>query len=384
MKLALVHDHLIQEGGAEKVLRVFQDMYGDAPTYTLLYEPKRMEPDLRERDIRTSFLQKIPFATNRYRWLLPLMPAATEGYDLSDYQVVLSSSSAFAKGIITRPGTIHVCYCHTPTRYLWSDTHSYIEELKANRLVKAFLPVVLHRLRIWDRMTADRVDHFIANSKAVAERIRKYYDRDAEVIYPPVETSKFSISNAEKKYFLAGGRLVPYKRFDLVIQAFNRTGLPLVIFGDGPLFSEYVKMARPNIKFAGRVTDEEKARLYQDAIAFINPQEEDFGITAVEAMASGRPVIAYRKGGALETVREGVSGEFFDDQEWEDLAATLIRFDHTRYDPRQVRAHAKSFDVEEFKRKMRAYLGSLTEKDRREERLEKIQAYIEKATYETP
>lgn len=352
MKLALVHDHLMQEGGAEKVLRAFKDVYGDAPTFTLLYDPKRMSDDLSAWDVRTSFLQRIPLLNRRYRWLLPLMPAATESYDLADFDVVLSSSSAFAKGVITRPGTTHICYCHTPTRYLWSDTHSYVEELSANRIVKALLPMALHKLRVWDRMSADRVDHFIANSKTVAERIRKYYDRDSEVIYPPVETSKFRIAKEKEDYFLAGGRLVPYKRFDLIIRAFNRTGLPLVIFGDGPLFDEYVRMAKPNIKFAGRVSDERKAELYAKARAFINPQEEDFGITAVEAMAAGTPVIAYRAGGAMETVVEGVTGEFFDEQEWEDLAATLIRFDDAKFDPQAIRTHAMSFDIEVFKKKI--------------------------------
>lgn len=349
MKIALVHDHLMQEGGAERVLRVFKDVYRDAPTYTLLYEPARMGADLRQWDIRTSFLQRIPILHNRYRWLLPLMPAATESYDLSGFDVVLSSSSAFAKGIITRPGTVHLCYCHTPTRYLWNDTHSYVEELSANRLVKAFLPILLHKMRVWDRMSADRVDHFIANSKTVAERIHKYYDRKAEVIYPPVETSKFSLAEKKGDFYLAGGRLVPYKRFDLIIEAFNHTGLPLVIFGDGPLFDEYVAMAQPNIRFAGRVSEARKAKLFAEAKAFINPQEEDFGITTVEAMAAGTPVIAYRKGGATETVIEDETGVFFDDQEWEDLAATVIRFADMTFDPKHIRAYAKTFDVEVFK-----------------------------------
>ncbi len=357
MRIALVHDHLVQDGGAEKVLLALQDVFPGAPTYTLLYDPKRVSGEFASKDIRTSFLQKIPFALRKYQWLLPLMPAATEAHDLSSYDVVISSSSAFAKGIITRPGAIHVCYCHTPTRYLWSDTHSYVQELKAPRALKAGLPILLNKLRVWDRLSADRVDRFIANSATVAGRIRKYYERPSDVIHPPVETEKFSVSEAPGTYFLAGGRLVSYKRFDLIIQAFNRTGLPLKIFGDGPLAAEYRRNARPNIEFVGKVDDARKAELYRGAIAFIHPQEEDFGITALESMASGRPVIAYRKGGALETVVDGVTGEFFDDQEWEELATAVIRFDASKYDARTIREHAERFDVKAFKRRIAAYVS---------------------------
>jgi len=352
MKIALVHDHLVQDGGAEKVLLALQDVFPNAPTYTLLYDPKRVSAEFAGKDIRTSFLQRLPFGLKKYQWLLPFMPAATESYDLSAFDVVVSSSSAFAKGVITRPGAVHICYCHTPTRYLWSDTHSYVRDVKAPKLLKIGLPMLLNKLRIWDRLSADRVDRFVANSRTVADRIRKYYDRDSVVIHPPVETEKFSISDAPGTYFLAGGRLVSYKRFDLVIQAFNRLGLPLKIFGDGPLFEPYRKEARPNIEFTGKVSDEEKAALYRGAIAFIHPQEEDFGITALESMASGRPVIAYRKGGALETVVEGVTGAFFEDQEWEELATAVIRFDASAYDPRAIRAHAEAFDVALFKRRI--------------------------------
>lgn len=352
MKIALVHDHLVQDGGAEKVLLALQDVFPSAPTYTLLYDPKRVSAEFASKDIRTSFLQRLPFGLKKYQWLLPFMPAATESYDLSDFDVVVSSSSAFAKGVITRPGAIHICYCHTPTRYLWSDTHSYVQELRAPKLLKLGLPMLLNKLRIWDRLSADRVDRFVANSRTVADRIRKYYDRGSDIIHPPVETEKFSISDAPGTYFLAGGRLVSYKRFDLVIQAFNRLSLPLKIFGDGPLYAQYRKQARSNIEFTGKVTDEEKASLYRDAIAFIHPQEEDFGITALESMASGRPVIAYRKGGALETVVEGLSGAFFDDQEWEELATAVIRFDAAAYDSRAIRAHADAFDAAVFKRRI--------------------------------
>jgi glycosyltransferase involved in cell wall biosynthesis len=357
MKVALVHDHLVQDGGAEKVLLALQEIFPNAPTFTLLYDPKRVSKEFAGKDIRTSFLQKLPFGLKKYQWFLPLMPAATESHDLSEFDVVISSSSAFAKGVITKPGTLHVCYCHTPTRYLWSDTHSYVQELNANRLAKALLPILLNRLRVWDRLSSDRVDRFIANSRTVAERIRKYYARDSEIIYPPVEIEKFSVAKQPGTYFLAGGRLVSYKRFDLIIQAFNRLSLPLKIFGDGPLASEYRKNARPNITFTGKVSDAEKSELYKGAIAFIHPQEEDFGITALESMAAGRPVIAYGVGGALETVIPGVTGEFFGDQEWEGLAATIIRFNPSSYDSETIRAHAESFDVSVFKRRIAAFVS---------------------------
>lgn len=358
MKVALVHDHLMQDGGAEKVLLALQETFPEAPTYTLLYAPDRVAPEFRVRDIRTSFLQRMPLGLRRYQWFLPLMPAATESHDLSGFDVVLSSSSAFAKGVLTRPGTVHVCYCHTPTRYLWSDTHSYVQELQANPAVKRLLPMMLSRLRIWDRMAADRVDRFIANSLTVADRIRKYYGRDSDVIHPPVETGKFSVAEVPGNYWLAGGRLVSYKRFDLVIRAFNDLGLPLKIFGDGPLYKELRSMARPNVEFVGKVGDADKAALYRKALAFLHPQEEDFGITAIEAMASGRPVIAYRKGGAVETVVAGVTGDFFDGQSWEDVRDAVIRLDPADFDPFAIRAHALRYDVGAFKERIAAYVDA--------------------------
>jgi len=351
VKLALVHDHLIQDGGAEKVLRVFHDLWPAAPTFTLLYE-KTAFPDFQNKTIKTSWLQKLPLALKKYQWYLPLMPAATEGYNLSNFDVVVSSSSAFSKGAITKPGTTHICYCHTPTRYLWSDTHSYISELHAPKFIKMFLPPLLSHLRVWDHAAAQRVDVFVANSKTVQDRIKKYYNRDSVIIHPPVETEKFSISSEPKKYFLVGGRLVPYKRYDLIVEAFNRTGLPLKIFGTGPIENDLKKIAKPNIEFLGRISDEERAKLFAGCLAFLHPQEEDFGITPVEAMAAGRPVIAYRKGGAMETVVEGVTGEFFDEQIWEELADHLIRFDEKKYNPQTIKTHAEKFGVERFKNKM--------------------------------
>ncbi|MFA6131937.1 MAG: glycosyltransferase [Patescibacteria group bacterium] len=352
MKLALVHDHLIQDGGAEKVLRVMQDIWPKAPTYALFYD-KNNFPDFQEKEIRTSFLQKLPLALKKYQWYIGLMPAATEGHNLSEFDVVVSSSSAFSKGVITRPDAKHICYCHTPTRYLWSDTHSYVAELRAPKILKMFLPPVLSRLRSWDQIAAQRVDLFVANSKTVQERIKKYYGRDSVVIHPPVETEKFSISHEPKKYFLVGGRLVPYKRYDLIVEAFNRTGLPLKIFGTGPMEADLKKQAKGNIEFLGRISDEERAKLYSGCLAFLHPQEEDFGITAVEAMAAGRPVIALKKGGATETVVEGVTGEFFEEQIWEELADRVLRFDETKYNPEVIKAHAEKFGVEQFKQQMR-------------------------------
>ncbi|MDG1950207.1 MAG: glycosyltransferase [bacterium] len=355
MKIALVHDYLIQSGGAEKVVDVMHGIWPKAPLYTLLFDPKNL-PEFEGRDIRTSFLKRLPLARRKYQWYLPLMPTATEHYNLKDFDIVISSTSAFAKGVITGENTLHICYCHTPTRYLWSDTHSYIEELRIPRFVKALLPPVLSRLRIWDKQAADRVDLFIANSETVKQRIKKYYRKDAHVIHPPVDTHLYNISNKPKEYFLIGGRLVAYKRYDMVIEAANRTGLPLKIFGSGPVEADLKKMAGPNVEFLGRVDEKTKAKLYANAKAFINPQEEDFGITPVESMAAGRPVIAWRKGGATETVKEGVSGEFFDEQSWEELADHMIRFDESKYDARKIKAHAETFSRKNFETKLMAFI----------------------------
>lgn len=347
MKIAIIHDHLIQDGGAEQVLRVLQTMWPEAPTYTLVFDASTF-PDLKEKDVRTSFMQRLPMSLRRYQWYIALMPTATESYDLRGFDVVVSSSSAFSKGILTHPGTIHVCYCHTPTRYLWSDAEQRVQELSAPGFVKALLRPLLSSLRVWDRQAAERVDYFIANSSTVQSRIQKYYNRDSEVIYPPVDVSRFEISHEPKTYFLAGGRLVASKRFDLIVEAANKTGIAVKIFGSGPEEARLRAMAKPNVEFLGRVSAEEQARLYANARAYLHPQLEDFGIAAVESMAAGRPVIAFGEGGATETVIDGVTGEFFTEQSWEELADHLIRFDDTRYIPEHIRAHAQQFSTKAF------------------------------------
>jgi len=357
-KIALIHDYLVQDGGAEKVLRAFVELYPEAPIFTIVHDPKNTNPFFNDKKINNSFLQKIPGGVRKYQWYLFLMPSAIESHRLNGYDIVISSASSFAKGVITDPNTKHICYCHTPTRYLWNDSHNYLKELKVNPLIKKILPLTLNRLRLWDRLASDRVDYFVANSQTVAGRIKKYYNRDAEVIYPPVEFDKFFISQNEKKYFLAGGRLVPYKRFDLVVKAFSRLGVPVKIFGIGPEFRHLKKIAKKNVEFLGKVSDSQKAELYADCLAYLNPQEEDFGITTIEAMASGRPVIAYRGGGAQETVLEGVTGEFFDEQIWEDLADRILRFRSDVYDPMTIRNHALNFSWENFKKRFASFVDS--------------------------
>ncbi|HTK04296.1 MAG TPA: glycosyltransferase [Candidatus Eisenbacteria bacterium] len=356
MRIALVHDYLVQDGGAERVLQAFQEIWPKAPTFALLYDPSRMGTGFRGKDIRTSFLQQVPFALKRYKWFMPLMPMATERHNVNDFDVVLSSTSAFAKGVITRPETLHICYCHTPTRYLWSDTHSYINEVGIPRPIRHIVPMMLTDIRVWDRLAADRVDRFIANSATVGKRIRKYYQRDSDVIHPPVDTTRFAASRTQGDYYVAGGRLVAYKRFDVVVRAFNKLGIPLKIFGEGPEMAKLRAMAKPNIEFTGRVGEREKAELYAGAIAYIHPQEEDFGITAVEAMAAGKPVIAYRKGGAVETIIDGKTGVFLEEQSWEELANQIIRFDPGHFDAETIREHAGAYDTAIFKERIRRYV----------------------------
>ncbi len=348
MKIALIHDYLAQDGGAERTLFELQNLYPKAPTFVLFNDKDKANAMFKGKDIRTSWLQKIPGGVAHYQWLLPLMPKATESFDLSAFDVVISSTSAFSKGVITGDHTLHVCYCHTPTRYLWSDTHSYLADLRHGPLVKAVVRSLLPNLRLWDKAAADRVDSFIANSKTVARRISKYYRRDSTLIYPPVDVKKFSITGKPGEYFLIGGRVVNYKRFDIAVDACSRLGLPLKVFGDGPALNDLKNRAKGTVEFLGAVSDKEKIELYNNCLAFINPQEEDFGITVVEAMAAGRPVLAYAAGGALETVIPGLSGELIDEQDWETLADRLLNFDASKYDAMTIRNHAEQFSTQNF------------------------------------
>ncbi|MBU1167839.1 glycosyltransferase [Patescibacteria group bacterium] len=362
MKVALVHDFLNQVGGAEKVLRIFHEMFPKAPVYTISYDKEDTGGVFEDMDIRTSFIQKMPFGVKRYKWYLSLMPAAVERFDLSRYDVVISDSSAYAKGVITNPETLHICYCHSPTRYLWSDTHKYTDELRQPSIVKQALPLVLNKIRTWDRVAADRVDHYIANSKTVQDRISKYYSQDSHVIYPPVETKRFNISKEVGDYYLIVGRLRPYKRVDIAVEAFNALDMPLKIIGTGEEIGNLKKIAGPNIEFLGALPNKEMAEYLANCRAFIHPQEEDFGIAAVEAAAAGRPVIAYRKGGAMETVKEGITGEFFDDQTPWSLVDTIRDFDHSKYDPEVIRKSALEFDEDIFKKKVKDYFDQALQK----------------------
>lgn len=370
MKVALIHDHLAQDGGAEKVLEVFCDMFKEAPIYTLLYDKKNVAQRYPNRRVDASIIQRMPGGVRFYQWYLPFMPMAVEFFDLREYDLVISDTSSFAKGVITTPQTTHICYCHTPTRYLWSDTHQYINELRYNKFIKKIASSILSRIRIWDRLAADRVDHFIANSKAVQVRIKKYYQRDSVVIYPPVEVEKFFIAKELGDFFLIGCRLAPYKRVDLVVETFKKldSNYKLKVFGDGVDLKRLKKIAQgaPNIEFLGRINDEYKSELFSKCLAFLNPQEEDFGIAKVEAMASGRPVIAYKKGGALETVIEGETGIFFEEQTVDGLSTAVQKFytdlksNNKVWDSYKIREHAKQFSLENFKKNIADFISQVT------------------------
>jgi|SRR3989344_2094848 len=349
MKIAFVHEYLNQFGGAERMLQVLCVLYPRAPIYTLLYDREATGGVFEGRIIKTSFLQNLPFTKKHHRIFSLLMPIAIEQFDFSGYDLVLSVSASFAKGIITKPHTKHICYCLTPPRFLWDNSQKFVEEFGYPKLVKKFLPPFITYLRIWDKEASLRVDEFWSISDLVKSRVKKYYSRGSAVIYPPVNVSKFHISNKISNYFFMAGRLVSYKRFDLAIEVFNRNGLPLKIVGIGSEFKKLKKIANKNIEFLGLVSDEKLAELYSNAQACIFPQEEDFGIVPLESMASGRPVIAYRGGGARETIIEGKTGMFFDEQTPESLQMVIEKFHNLDFRSEDCRIQAEKFDVEVFK-----------------------------------
>ncbi len=357
MKVALVHDYLNQMGGAERVVMAFHDIFPDAPIYTSIYDPKRVDPAFQKMDVRTSFMQKLPLVTKHHQPYLPFYPFAMESLDLRGYDLVLSSSSAFGKGVITRPETLHICYCHTPMRWCWAYDE-YVEREQLGKVARRVLPLLITGLRVWDQTSAMRVDHFIANSPVVAERIQKYYRRDAIVIPPPVEASRFIFDPTiqPEDYFLVVSRLIPYKRIDLAIEACNRLQLPLVIIGSGRDEERLKKMAGPTIRFMGRLSDEEVLHYYAHCRALLFPGEEDFGITPLEAQASGRPVIAYGVGGVLASVIDGITGVFFHEQTAASLASVLATFDEHSFDTQVIRNHALEFDMPRFRRRILQFI----------------------------
>jgi glycosyltransferase involved in cell wall biosynthesis len=354
MRVAIIHDWLNGMRGGEKVLEALLDLYPAATIYTLFHERGRVSSRIENHPIVTSWLNKVPGIYRHYRNLLPLFPGAIERLDLRGYDLVISSSHAVAKGV-RNGGAAHVCYCHTPMRYVWDAEDDY----SFDPVRHAVFGAVRSRLQIWDCEAAKRVDSFAANSRFVRQRIREYYGREAEVIYPPVDTEFFTPSGPAHRdnFYLAVGALVPYKRVDLIIQAFNRLGQRLIVAGTGSEFRRLRKMASHNIEVRGWVSNEELRRLYRGAKGLICAAREDFGITVVEAQACGCPVIAFSAGGALETVLDGTNGVFFWEQDSDDLIGAVNRFERLTWSVEQVRSQVETFSREAFKTTMQKFIG---------------------------
>lgn len=355
MKTAIVHDYLNQYGGAEKVLEAIHGLFPDAPVYTSIFDSQKMPAHFRSMDIRTSFMQRLPLSSRLYRTYMPLYPLAFERLVLSGYDLVVSSSSAWAKGVLTSPEAMHICYCHSPMRFAWSY-EEYVWPEKSIPLRRSLLPLILSYVRLWDEISANRVDHYIANSKAVSRRIAKYYKRTAEVINPPVDVEAFEPESSYDDYYLVLSRLMPYKRLDIVVEAFSTLGLPLKVIGTGRDHDRLKSMATDNVEFLGFVEGPRMRRYLARCRALLFPGEEDFGITAVEAQAAGRPVIAYGAGGALESVIDGVTGVFFDRQEPESVVSAVRKFNPERFDSRIIRKHAEGFGRAAFQEKLKAFI----------------------------
>lgn len=352
MRVAIVHYWLVGMWGGDKVVEALLDLYPDADIYTHVQRPWALTDRLRARIKGTTFIDRLPGARNHYQKYLPLMPIALEQLDLTDYDLVISSESGPAKGVITRPETLHICYCHSPMRYAWN---MYAEHMKQLRWpMRPIAQLLMHRIRLWDRASADRVDRFIANSHTVGGRIAKYYRRDCTVVHPPVDVDRFTPTAETDGSYLFVGRLVPYKRADLAVEAFTRSGHTLSIVGGGPDEDRLRALAGPNIKFLGRVSDAELDRLYQSCKGLIFPGEEDFGIVPVEAMAAGKPVIALGKGGASETVIDGETGVLFEHETVADLQAAIERAESITFSAERIAAHAAGFRKDRFLAEMKA------------------------------
>jgi glycosyltransferase involved in cell wall biosynthesis len=370
-RVALVHDFLIGLGGAENVLGKIAEIYNESDVFTLISDKRILKyPEfdwIRKKRVFSSFLQHFPkFLKNRKKWLLPFMPTAIETLDFRDYDLVISSSGAFSKGIIVKSKTLHICYMHSPLRYVWDWSHQYQEENNLKGGTKFFTRLFLNYLRLWDRASAMRPDYLIANSKYTQARIKKYYRRESQVIYPPVRVKDFKVTGKNQNYFLTVARLSAYKQIDILIEAFGKLGLPLVIVGDGSqrkkLEKKIVETQNSNrIKILGELERSKLIKLYENCRAFVFACEDDFGIAPVEAMAAGKPVIALREGGVTETVLEGETGEFFDTAKPEMIADGIRRFieNEKKYNPEEIRQRAEEFREDRFERELTYFINKI-------------------------
>lgn len=358
MKIAIVHDWLTNMGGAEQVVINFKEIYKEAPIYTTFYNPNKLDDKLKNIEVKTSHLQKKKMVENHKKYF-PLMPMAFEKFDLNKYDVVLSSSSSCAKGVLTKPGSVHICYCHTPMRYAWEKRDEYTEGM--GKLKKKLVEILCHYMRIWDVASSNRVDYFIANSTEVQKRIKKHYKRDSVVINPPVRCNMFNISETDGDYYLVLSRLVGYKRFDLAVQACSELGKKLVVIGEGPEKEKLEKLSNENVTFLGRQPDAVVKKYMSECKALLFPGEEDFGIVPVEAQSCGRPVIAYGKGGVLDSVIDGKTGILFKEQTVESLKEAINKFETMKFDKEEIRKHALEFDESVFQEKIKKFVEEKVE-----------------------
>jgi glycosyltransferase involved in cell wall biosynthesis len=359
VKVAIIHYWLVGMRGGEKVIEALCEMYPQADIFTHVYVPEMVSERIRQHRIIPTFINALPRAARMYKTYLPLMPLALEQLDLRGYDLIISSESGPSKGIIPPSDALHVCYCHTPMRYIWNMYHDY--RSGAGRITRLVMPPLSHYLRMWDVSSAARVDSFVANSATVARRIHRYYAANSVVIYPPVDTRAFSIAAASDlaDYYLMAGELVSYKRPDLAIRAFNEMKLKLVVIGGGEMLEEIRRLAGPTVTVLGPQPFDVLKQHYARCRALIFPGEEDFGMVPVEAMASGRPVVAYGRGGATETVVDGVSGVFFAEQTSEAISSAVKRLADLEIDPARIAAHASQFGREPFFQKMRTHIDGL-------------------------
>ena len=357
-KIALVHDYFIQMGGAERVAAALHESFPTAPMYTTVALPHRLPKELRGADIRTSPMQHLPGMEQRFRQYFMLYPFAVEHFDLSEYDLIFSSSSGYAKGVRRRANAIHVCYCHTPMRWAWRY-EDYIARENFGRVTRSLLPLSLWGLRKWDLRAARQPNYYIANSKLVARRIKEIYGREAFVIPPPIDVDRFEMSAHIDDYYLVLSRLVPYKRIDLAIEACKRLGRRLVIIGDGPDRARLEKLAGPKTEFLGRQPDSRVSHYASRCRALLFTGEEDFGMVPLEVNAAGRPVIAFRGGGAMETVVEGVTGLFFNRPTSASLEDAIEEFESRLWHQQTLRKHAEKFDRSVFSFRVLQFLGSV-------------------------